>query len=681
MGTVSVYATTSSSITAIGYLNDSYESTKIEWYLDGALYNSSSLDGTYSQHSIVFSGLLASTTYTLKFIQYYYVPGLGTFTETGSTTATTDSSSSGGGGGGGTTTPDEWIINSILTLTNLTDTITRTVILDAGEVARIKLSFAEAGDVSFEADSSYYYVYFGLSSSTSFDYEMGWANSEIAYDRGSPANFTVSCDSGTTYYLFVRHAYMDESGSITVTIVPPQEVVTGWSLTDDTFGTISESGASVSTYISEYQIIVYSMKFSEAGTATFYTTGSTDTTGYLTTTLFWDSDTGVPDYPIEEDDQSGSGNNFKITCDVEADTTYYLWVRGWSASISGSATVCVDFEPSSSGGDAVGTAAIEHVSSTASSLTVKVTGLDTNYSGSDRTIVWYYGTSTSNYTQSDNIDLSAYASESSEYTITGLRPSTNYYVYAVITYNGGTKALDTKYLPTNSWHTYYYGSLGTISDTKYQTMRFDEGEVGYVSVTFSYSGTATFYTSGYTDTIGTISTSTSFNSSTGWPSYQLVSPVDGGVGDGYSNFSFTYNVTAGTTYYVWARYYYGNTSCSTTLYIEPPTQSKPTTFSWTYAKTQGGTFNLTAAEWNALQAKVNEVREYHGLSAYSLTNVTKGSTFNASDYNQVLMAIAGAWSSLGTSGVYNENEVYSGGSITASCLNKLVTLTNDLIDA
>lgn len=101
------------------------------------------------------------------------------------------------------------------------------------------------------------------------------------------------------------------------------------------------------------------------------------------------------------------------------------------------------------------------------------------------------------------------------------------------------------------------------------------------------------------------------------------------------------------------------------------TSNRPSLFYWTYGKTQGAAFNLTAAEWNALTQNINEVRVYKGLSNYSFNTAYVGGTFTAIIYNQArvaIQAISGYGSYIPT--------VSSGQTITAYMMNILVSELN-----
>ena len=84
------------------------------------------------------------------------------------------------------------------------------------------------------------------------------------------------------------------------------------------------------------------MRFKYKGTATFYTTGSSDTYGFLSLSNKWDKTAREPFSYLKKDDDSGDGSNFKITYDVEADTSYYVYVRLYSSTSTGSPTFYVE---------------------------------------------------------------------------------------------------------------------------------------------------------------------------------------------------------------------------------------------------------------------------------------------------------------------------------------------------
>lgn len=129
----------------------------------------------------------------------------------------------------------------------------------------------------------------------------------------------------------------------------------------------------------------------------------------------------------------------------------------------------------------------------------------------------------------------------------------------------------------------------------------------------------------------------------------------------------------GATYLVRIAAYdiYGNVG-SVDKYVQF-SRTRPSNFSWTYSKTSGETFNLTATEWKNLQDRVNEFREYKGLVRRNFTRASSGSPFYASMFNEVRNAIADMPYS-----VSPPSTVSSGDYIYASYLNQLVSSLNSI---
>lgn len=356
-------------------------------------------------------------------------------------------------------------------------------------------------------------------------------------------------------------------------------------------------------------------------------------------------------------------------------------------------THIISAEITTNGSAGVDGAQISLCDRTGTTITVRIVGLDINYSRNDRKISWSI-----NNSLKDTVILSPGEPESSTYTFTELTPCTNYTIGAVIKYTSGgsplEKKLDDVYCSTANWATKQESGLGTVSSAKTVSWTLKQATVSYASVTFSKAGTATIFSSGNYDIVGYLSTSTAFDNTNGYPNSYLVSNDDDGEAN---NFSLTYSVKAGTTYYIWAKGYGTSTSVGN-ISITVDISDKPVDFAWTYEKVSGQEFNLTATEWKALQDKVNEVRAYLS-TRYSDSRITqwpsgkltdgvtcfttpsKGQDFTAIHYNQVLMAIAGAFEVRGTSGYYDQYSVAPNDDVTAKCMNRLVTLVNALIDA
>lgn len=132
-------------------------------------------------------------------------------------------------------------------------------------------------------------------------------------------------------------------------------------------------------------------------------------------------------------------------------------------------------------------------------------------------------------------------------------------------------------------------------------------------------------------------------------------------------------LSPGTTYtlYGYAEgsghiFYPAGSATFTTLPLGPV---RPYDFSWTYAKTSGGNFNLTAAEWNSFTSRINSFRSYKSWSSYPFTTAVSGNSFTAAMFNQAVYAIYDMNSSV-------PSTQSSGNTIYASLLNGLVSALN-----
>lgn len=118
---------------------------------------------------------------------------------------------------------------------------------------------------------------------------------------------------------------------------------------------------------------------------------------------------------------------------------------------------------------------------------------------------------------------------------------------------------------------------------------------------------------------------------------------------------------------------YGFAQAANGLYYKAGSEKIISPFAWTYPKTAGGDFNLTAVEWNAFTAKINDAQAYKGQSQRVFTKAVKENEFKAS------MAVE-AWVSLwymnppaGLPSIASAGEV-----VKASHLNQLVNALNSI---
>lgn len=242
---------------------------------------------------------------------------------------------------------------------------------------------------------------------------------------------------------------------------------------------------------------------------------------------------------------------------------------------------------------------------------------------------------------------------------------TEYQVY-VRGYSGEESGYVTLYV-TEPWEL-NSSNLGTLSAARSTSISISPCTLYCRQVSFLKSGTVTISTTGSVDTIAWLSTTDDWDR--GMPTNYVASDDDSGEG---KNFLITYGVEAGQTYYIWFRGYDAASGATTLNISTVETITRPNDFSWTYSKVQGGTFNLTATEWNNLAKRINEFRAYKGLSNYSFTTAYSGNNYMAYMYNQARTAIQG----ISGYGAYIPS-VSSGDTVTAYMMNVLVSELNSI---
>lgn len=437
---------------------------------------------------------------------------------------------------------------------------------------------------------------------------------------------------------------------------------------------------------SEEEVVVIDITFAYSGTAVFYTTGSGlddsgnvyDTYGFLRESAEdVDGYTGFPEGDGMSSDDDGNDYNFRIEYDVEADRTYYLYVRHHSAVSYGDITVKI--VPPEGGGDEYYQPSYDNinvdVSAGDSSVTVHVSGFDTAYDD-----VWRVtygvteketGTNIVNLTLRSDNDLSFnnVTFDSSD----GILPGTTYQVLIMIVpYPDVDSGCDSWI----TWTPYEVTTGGEDHDESGAKLNLFSSEDGR-TITAYVSGLDTSYSRNDRYIVWSLD---------GDP---LDEEMDVDAGDSSSGTVTWTDLSPGKTYTVGAAIWYTTNGEYQSKYLSDDITTnapeRPAKFSWTYDKTKGEPFNLTAQEWCDLLDNINAVRVYKGHSEFTKGSYTEtyyynyftypssGDIFRYQHYNQALNAITGI---LGDG--YRENEVQSGWPVTADCLNLLVEMINSV---
>lgn len=132
-------------------------------------------------------------------------------------------------------------------------------------------------------------------------------------------------------------------------------------------------------------------------------------------------------------------------------------------------------------------------------------------------------------------------------------------------------------------------------------------------------------------------------------SWKYISVDPDYTGSDSGNYNFT-GLLCGTSYTIDGEAEYGGTWYTvTSLNTSTDPCTRPSNFEWTYPKISGQDFKLTDDEWNAFLNRINDFRDYKGLSLYSFydyyhgdysfTKAYSGNDFYAYMFNQARNAI------------------------------------------
>ncbi|WP_410767808.1 hypothetical protein [Fontibacillus sp. BL9] len=218
------------------------------------------------------------------------------------------------------------------------------------------------------------------------------------------------------------------------------------------------------------------------------------------------------------------------------------------------------------------------------------------------------------------------------------------------TYSLGVKAFDiynndssmtsysvtTKSNPPPNIDLWYATQIGTNSITMYVSASDDEGVAGY----WFFLNNAS------------------------------VTPTNEGSG----RYTFK-NLMPDTSYNFGVKAYDGYSAQSVmSTYTMRTKKNRPVNFDWDTAKYTGSSFNVTANEWNRLCNKINEFRSYIGLTNVAFTSVSKGTSFKASYYNELVNAIKAISPPTSAPNVRD-----AGDTVYASDINKLRESLNSIL--
>lgn len=424
---------------------------------------------------------------------------------------------------------------------------------------------------------------------------------------GTAFSATATVTANTTYYLFVCTYNGSAASGITLTTSIEGSGST-WSVTSGTWGRTTTT-ASVSFAVG-HKVYRYSFTPAANGQLTWYASTGADTIGWISSSSTLNVDSNG--YPVSGsflgtrgnatsgyvDDYDGTA--FRAGYALTGGVTYYLFVLVYNGGTA-SSNITLNLSYSSSGY----TVTFRHYVGTSLQATTTATlASGTTIALAD------YATSISGYSYS-------YAQNTSGTTITTAT------ITAAVTFN--------LYYASSSGYrlsVYCNGNCYKVSATVNGGTETISSENGSIAVTVPAGATVKVKYYGYTGS------STTWYKFYGWYTGTSAS----GTCKGYTReLEFTMSAAALTLYgYVVVQY---------------------SAFSWTYAKTTGATFNLTADEWNGLWQYI-EARKNRYIAH---TRASTGLQFTATMYNQAV------------SGIGAGTTVSRGQRITAALMNALVT--------
>ena len=364
---------------------------------------------------------------------------------------------------------------------------------------------------------------------------------------------------------------------------------------------------------------------------------------------------------------------------------------------------------------------------TSTSFKVRLTGLQDTYAYQRRVhwTIWYKPSSEPTLECSADKYIDAYTGEGGDYTVSGLRPNTEYVadadVYGIV--NGTEMYLDSFHSDPfytdedesggddsgdeNTWAVSDVTPLGTFFEHDHFTTTVLTGpySVNPYSMEFICEGTVEFYTTGSVDTGGEYSENLSFDIYEGSSDYIK---ADDNSGDGNNFYIKSNTVYPNKTYYLWVKCWDNPNNAAYTLHIVfTPSSTTETVAKWSWTASNGSasvtetseaynavkkkqsTKNFSHLVWNDMVDKVHDVIKAYSRSAdwdssyapYENTKMNSAPYYlTAVKFNSLRnnIEIVGGWLSLG----YRTDigKVESGDYVYGEYFTTLADYINDCID-
>lgn len=99
-------------------------------------------------------------------------------------------------------------------------------------------------------------------------------------------------------------------------------------------------------------------------------------------------------------------------------------------------------------------------------------------------------------------------------------------------------------------------------------------------------------------------------------------------------------VTGSGTDWIGTQYFTTKTSSGGGGGDVDPTPSRPSNWQWQSAIYSGATMNISAIEWNAFTSRIDDFRNYAGLSNYGFSTVSRGQSISYWIVNQAVNGIS-----------------------------------------